>query len=587
MKPLDSNKQFDHPTTHIQTSASVPESLQSSKDPIIQAPSTVTEQLVKSNDLAEKGTRKRRRQRLYPRARKNAEKKRLLENLYSQMKTDNVAIIKPDLITGIKPTSTANIADVEVETASSTNPISSTGIKTNNMSSTANIVNVKAETTSNTNSINSTGINTSYMSGTIAKTNVYTKDDTIWTNQVFYTSTEFNMMNQLVTLACRNELHPSEPLSPQQLKWKNEILIQMSLNPDAIRSIRSNKIIELKMSKAKLDKLINDCKVILCNINHGGNETKALFTESRNKFMALSKNSNFVHDQIQNNPENADFELVFNKIKNIIEPLFSSEVNVSAFITKLINNPHALEDNETMKNQIASKNMSINDVMKDIKVVLDSLIKVRPSKTFFLPSNRYIDIPFVAQLYDKSGKMTEECATEIRGVLLNSIDSLNVQPKPKFNDVKFRDGSIIMVCVNRMSFNWLEKTISNHLAVNILPVKNVIPANKLKTICMKFEDPQYFHFNNLMEQLKVDNQGLLTRRWELRNTSKLVDSTKCIYVGVDVESLIVLEQMNRVATLRKSLVYFEIDYGDSEENFELMTFVKMKKRKKNKNLFVN
>jgi len=134
-----------------------------------------------------------------------------------------------------------------------------------------------------------------------------------------------------------------------------------------------------------------------------------------------------------------------------------------------------------------------------------------------------------------------------------------------------------------MSLDWLEKTISDQFSVNILPFTNVISKSELKTICLNFEVPQYFHFNNLMEQLKLDNPHLLTRRWELRSAKhKVVDSTKCVYVGVDVDSLMSLERSNRVLYLRGSMVSCEINYDENDENFEIMNIAVVKKSRKRK-----
>lgn len=109
--------------------------------------------------------------------------------------------------------------------------------------------------------------------------------------------------------------------------------------------------------------------------------------------------------------------------------------------------------------------------------------------------------------------------------------------------------------------------------------------NQLKTIRIKFNCPQYLHFNYMMQRLKSSNPRLYTHRWEQRsaNTNNSVgDSTKWLTVGVDVESLIAMEEMNRVGTFRYFPVQFVISYDDNEENFEKMEFVKKKKQRKYK-----
>lgn len=232
-------------------------------------------------------------------------------------------------------------------------------------------------------------------------------------------------------------------------------------------------------------------------------------------------------------------------------------------------NPHILEENAVLRNRISKKGQTVHDIMKDIKFVLDDTIKARRPRKVRLSPQQFTDVPFVVNLYDKIVKMTRAYAIDLTQALIASIKSLKIFPKPKLRNIKFTDGSLVMVCVNRMSLDWLENAIANHLAVKVLPFKNVITKKELKTICIKFERPQYFHFNYLMEQLRNDNPRLLTTRWELRSPlhNNVIDSTKCIYVGVDVESLINLEGMDRVGVLRGSSISFEICYDVNEENY--------------------
>lgn len=229
-----------------------------------------------------------------------------------------------------------------------------------------------------------------------------------------------------------------------------------------------------------------------------------------------------------------------------------------------------------MKPETWPKNVRVRDYLPKSPV--------RLPKRFCLPFDRFIDVPFVVNLYDKSGKISEAYANDLTRVLQQLINISKLVPKPKIRDIKLHDGQLMIVCINMMTFYWLEKTISTRLGVTVRPVKNVITRNELKTICVKFEIPQFLHFNYMMEQLKAENPRLRTQRWELRSQqSKIfVDSTKCVYVGVDVESLVVLEDMNRVGTLRGSSVNFEISYSDDEGNFEKMNIVKKKKQPKYK-----
>lgn len=397
------------------------------------------------------------------------------------------------------------------------------------------------------------------------------------------TSTEWNSLNELATNLCRNHVNVWEPLSPSDLQLKNEILIQMSINPNAIRSNTAvAQKAKQKVGEQNFEKFINECKSILAKLIRADPETQSCFSESRDQMIADLNESNCHRDTSR---EALLFRIVQTEIEKIISPfLYPEEEKDLELIIQLMKNPHVLEENEMIKNRIADKAQSVSDVMKGIKGVLDEFKPIRAPKKFYLPLDRFVDVPIVVDLYDKTVKMTRAYATELTRVLFDSINCLKIDPKPSIRDAKFNDGSLIIVCINRLSFDWLEKTISYHLGVNIRPVKNIISKNELKTICLNFERPQYMHFDYLMEQLEVDNPRLFTRRWELRSPQhkKRIDSTKSIYVGVDVESLIILEEMNRTGILRDSSVSFEITYCDNEENFEKMNFVKMKKKRQPK-----
>lgn len=375
-------------------------------------------------------------------------------------------------------------------------------------------------------------------------------------------SKEWNQMDELVTILCESELNHVKPPTESEIQLKKEILIQVSVNPDPIRL---NSIVADKCSKEKLEHLINECKNILSKISVASPEVQSIFFESRDATIATLKSQNECHII-------SNLNVVKSKIKNIIDPLFNAETQDHELITKLIKNPHALVDCELMDKQIPGNNRSIHDVMHDIKATLDSFIQVREPETFHFAVHQHFDVPFVVNLCKKFGKLTEEDVKELDRDLNDLIRNLKVQPKPKLIEVKFKDGNLKILCANRMTFDWLKNNIPNHINIKIHRVK-YFSKNKLKTICLKFEHPQFLHFNHLMEELKTENPRLFTQRWKLRS-DKCVDSTKCMYVGVDIESLIILEEMNRVATLRKSLVSFEISY--EEENFELFNFSKKK-----------
>lgn len=384
-------------------------------------------------------------------------------------------------------------------------------------------------------------------------------------------------MNRLVASLFRNEVNQLEPLSAHEQKAQHQIMINMSTSPD---TLRSEKLVSQLVTGIQLEQIISKAKVILYQLKRSNARVQFEFSELRENLIRQSKA--LTEDVVAVN-ENENLQLIQLKISDVIEPLLSvhdsskfDENERKKLISTLVINPRVFENyTETMGEENRANKI---DAMRRIKNILDEYMTVRPGKRFYIPMRRFIDVPFVVAVNDKSSLMSEENATSLRNALIRSADSVISQIKPKIIDPKFSDGSLVLICANRKTFDLIKSTISNDfngkwygadLTVTALAVKNPISRSGLKTVLLTFTEPQFFHFNHLMEQLKLDNPSLLVRRWELQQPpdGKLIDATECIYVGVDIESLGVLEQMSRVAVLLKSTVTFDISYDENEPNF--------------------
>lgn len=318
--------------------------------------------------------------------------------------------------------------------------------------------------------------------------------------------------------------------------------------------------------------MISEAKMILQKVKRSTPQVQSDFSQLRENSIRDLKALNEEPVTV-NETENA--QLIRTKINDVIDSLLCAGVDETSrnkLISELLVNPRALESSEIITEGITNK----MNVMREIKSILDEFMIVRPGKRFLIPVRRIIDFPFVVAVQEKSiGKMSEENATILRDALIAHTESAI---KPKIIDPKFSDGSLVMICANRKTFDLVKTIISNDfngkwpgadLIVTPVEIKNPLAKSELKTVLLKFSEPQFYHFNHLMEQLKVDNPDLLVRRWELHQppSGELIDSTECIYVGVDIESLGTIEQMNRNAVLLKSTVTFEICYDDSERNY--------------------
>lgn len=348
----------------------------------------------------------------------------------------------------------------------------------------------------------------------------------------------------------------------------------MSINPE---SLRKKSTFHHYVSKTQLEQTISTGKMILYRLNRSNPQIQHDFLELRERMINDLKTLNAEPVPIN---EDENMQLIRTKIKEIVDPLlcrdgaFDDEQH-DRLISRLIRNPHALEESEMTKDTTNK-----NEVMRSIKAILDEFIAVRPARRFFLLFSVFIDVPFVVNLHNSTGKLGERKVELLQDVIADWINraSRHAKPRPKVIEFKLCNGSLVMICANRNTFDWIAFGISKNfngnykgvnLVLTILPVKNPISKTDLKTVLLKFKAPQYLHFNALMEQLKLDNPALLTRRWELRKPpgNKSNDTNECIYVGVDIQSLVALEEMNRVAVLGKSFVYFEMSYDDKEPNY--------------------
>lgn len=381
----------------------------------------------------------------------------------------------------------------------------------------------------------------------------------------------WNELNSLATSIFRKEVNQSEPLSLDEQKFYHKFRIQMSTNPD---TLRSDRILTQFLTNNKIAELITKVKMLLRKVERGNPQVQRDFSALKESVISELKTLN--DDAVNANGTEND-KLIKAKVYEVIEPLLSPDMDETArdkLLSKVIANPRTLETIET----IPKGTTTAVDVMQKIKNILDEFMIVRPGKRFYIPIQRSVDVPFIVALHDRSGKISDENATKLREALTTKMESVVSLTKPKIIDPKLTDGSLVMVCANGKTFNLIKTTIAGDFDgkwlgadLTVMPVelKNPLARSELKTVLMKFAEPQYYHFNHLMEQLKIDNPRLLVRRWELHQppAGTVVDSTKCLYVGVDLESLGIIEQMDRVAVLVKSTVTFDICYEQTERNY--------------------
>ncbi|KAG4074021.1 hypothetical protein HA402_014226 [Bradysia odoriphaga] len=376
----------------------------------------------------------------------------------------------------------------------------------------------------------------------------------------------WNEISRLVSSIFRKESNQIEPLSAYEQKLQNRILIEISTNPDVLRS---DKDVSQFLSRSKIEEMISKVKRILEQVKQSNAQVQNDFAQFRDNLIGDLK---ALHEKVNVANDTENVQLIQTKINEVVGPFLLADVDENArnnFVSKLVINPRSLETSEALTKPIPDK----MNVMREIKRILDEHMTVRPGKRFYIPIHRTIDVPFVVAVHEKSNKMSEENLKILLDALIAKVDSVVSLLKPKIIDPKCADGTLVMVCANRKTFDLIKTTISGNfdgkwtgadLTVTPAQIQNPLARSELKTVRMKFTEPQFYHFNDLMVQLKIDNPSLLVRRWELREppAGKVIDPTEEIYVGVDMESLGPIEQLNRVAVLLKSTVTFELHKYD-------------------------
>lgn len=388
-------------------------------------------------------------------------------------------------------------------------------------------------------------------------------------------SSEWNQLSAVVTKLVQSSLDKFEKMSREDDRRRDDLLVQMSRDPEAVRS---NTKFTDNVDKAILNDVIKKCKEIVASVKGSGDKTVVAEFERQRTRLINTLN--------QKTPRTTAHDQIVFRISGIFgkkqEKWSDDEKKERDDLTEeLIKDPDSLRTNAKALARIGDDKLMVDEIVADVKQILLQLdpSQARGPKKFHISSTKVIDIPFVVRIVDASDQLNDTTKTVLLKALRDMITEIESPPKPKLLQQRYIDQRVEVVCANLLTFEWLKRAIVSDftdkwsgadLKIERMPVGTIIPRDKLKAVEVVFKDSRAtMPFDDIVRELRRENSKLYPERWELQDGRGKTGDYKKKTVGIDIESLAALEQMNRFARLGRSLVYFDISYmGDGVPNFE-------------------
>lgn len=390
-------------------------------------------------------------------------------------------------------------------------------------------------------------------------------------------SAEWNQLHAQATKLVQSTLQKFERMSRDDERWRDDLLVQISRDPDAIRT---NMKFSDTTDSATLNNAIEKCKEIVASVKSNSDASVLTnFEEQRNKLMDIvnrRSQRNTAYDQILYRLTD-----IFNK-KN--EKWTADEKQEREALTEaMIKDPESLRTNTKAMERIDNQNLAADEIIADVQEMLSKLepSKAKPPKKFHVSSTKVIDIPFVVRIEDASGQLDDTTKTVLLKALRDMVTEIEHPPKPKLLQQRYVDGRVEVVCANLLTFEWLKRAIVSDFAdkwsgadlnVERIPVEMALGRDELKSVVMVFKNTRgTLPFDDIVRELRRENSKLYPERWQLQDSRGPNGDYRKKTIGIDIESLAALEQMNRFARMGSYLVYFDISYmGDNAPipNFE-------------------
>ncbi|XP_037039118.1 uncharacterized protein LOC119076459 [Bradysia coprophila] len=372
-------------------------------------------------------------------------------------------------------------------------------------------------------------------------------------------------------LSCQSAKNEKK-LSKEQLHQQIELLLQLSDDPDIVRS----KPICKKIGEGRVEAAIVRCKHLLNRMRRLDQKALINFENLRSKMVLYSESLN-QSKSIKN------YDVILTQVRKIVDQKLFNEIYGQTFnkwtseqklernelAILLIKDPHLIESNVKYMDMVRKTGKTTSaEIVAEVEKCLQKCDYVKEA-----PAVKCACPPIIAEIKDdklmspfKEKKLTQR--------IHRLIEQFLVEPKPEVYDVRPScDGTLYVVCANAMTFDFLKKSIneldglwnSAKLSISKAPITNkVLDIDDLKEIKMMLKTGRAEPFAVVMKQLKKANAKLKTGKWQLVPAS--FSDPKKMNVMVDLESLVELERSKREVIVDCGTIYFDIKYF-GKENF--------------------
>ncbi len=363
----------------------------------------------------------------------------------------------------------------------------------------------------------------------------------------------------------------SKKLTKEQLHQQVELLLQLSNDPDVVRS----KPICKKIGEGRVEVAIAKCKHITDRMRKFDPKALVNFENLRSKMVLYSeslnqskniKNYNVILAEVRTIVDDKLFNEMYGP--NFNKWTMEQKLERNELAILLIKDPLLLKSNEKYMEMVRStgKVAMVDGIIADVEKCLKKCEYAKEAPVEVCP-------PIITKINDEKFMVPFKQKKLIQRIH-RLIEQFLVDPKPEVFDVcSNSDGTIDVVCANAMTFDWLKKSIneldglwnSAKLSISKPPItRKVLDSDDLKEIKMMLKTVPPTPFAEAMKQLKKSNSKLKTDKWQLIPSS--FSDPKKMFVMVDLMSLIELERSKREINVESGTIYFDIQYV-GKDNF--------------------
>lgn len=326
----------------------------------------------------------------------------------------------------------------------------------------------------------------------------------------------------------------------ERLAQKSELLVLMAFDPDSLR--KKEVCREIGQSRCEIG--ISICKHILESLlKRDLNLKLAAFQRSRNiKIMQHGKS--YLRKII------ANYDDIFHKVRLIVNNYWEDEPSnqIDALSVLFIMEPKMVYSKFVLNSAHCSSEL-LAIIEDGVKICIN---EVDERKKFFQDTMSIVDgnapsVPIVAELKCSTKNQKEGLTKYLRQSKCSSILEFSAN---------------YIVCSNADTFEWLKTVIndkndlSHDTPMSVTVTSIQVDDHKLKRVGMLSQLKLSRPFHTYLENIKRHYPNLRTELWKCLES---VSDWK-MYVGIDIDSIIQLEQHKRRIQVDEFILKFQIFY---------------------------